>query len=447
MDITILPYLEIDFKFELSGYTLAPLASLEEELGNTVFAELWELQERNHAFINELYKVNKENLVVLISKDGGSKIFIDSLFFHMHKGGHEKLLCSPNRFSIEDFKSITYGIPEYNPGTLIERQKFKFNIHNKISDKVFLPTGYENITLDMVNNGYVFQLTRDNFVGFDSFFNACRNDVKLQRSVHFYNKSIDNSLNDDERILFSCCAIEVILDVGEESRKRDTIKNRLDELINEISFKFIEQGEVSKRLKNVIDVLYDFRSGYVHSGNAITRKAASEWDFIEESQLAMFSLSLTSFLISRDFIRKEKFEGLLCSYFFSQDILIETIDYFRVSVDDIAQKVARNAYDCNIFEQNLRFAHLCDLQTLLWDESLKSKWLRAMDYLIGWMYPHIECFIKNVDKKSAIRHELISESHDDINNLISNDLTSDLSLIYSIYRNLYLYNQRKWALY
>lgn len=367
----------------------------------------------------------------------------------MHKGGHEKLLCSPNRFSIEDFKSVTYGVPEYNPGKLIERQKFKFNIHNKISDKLFLPTGYENVTLGMVEYGYSFTLKREHFSGFEMFFQACKNDIKLQRSVHFYNKSIDNSLNDDERILFSCCAIEVILDVADEKQKRETIKKRLEGIISEISFKFLEAAEVSKRLKNVIDVLYDFRSGYVHSGNAITRKSITEWDFIEESQLAMFSLSLTSFLISKDFIRKEKFEGLLCSYFFSKDLLIETINYFRVSVDDIDQKAQRNIVDSNIFKANLRFLHLCDLQTLMWDENLESKWLRAMDYMIGWLYSSIKPLIEGVDKKSPIRHDIISESHSDIEGLLrrSHKSNDEVMLIYSIYRKLYQYNQRKWALY
>lgn len=112
----------------------------------------------------------------------------------------------------------------------------------------------------------------------------------------------------------------------------------------------------------------------------------------------MFSLSLTSFLISKDFIRKEKFEGLLCSYFFSKDLLNETIDYFRVSVDDISQKAQRNRFDCNILEANLRFLHLCDLQTLIWDENLESKWLRSMDYIIGWLYPTLKPLVESIDK-------------------------------------------------
>ncbi|HHG3074470.1 TPA: hypothetical protein ACPVWR_004354 [Vibrio parahaemolyticus] len=449
MEVTILPFLDMDFKFELCEYQLAPLKLLKDSLEDSTFEELYDLQENNNLLLKELHGVGKENLVVLIAGSGSSKLFIDSLFFHMHKGGHEKLLCSPNRFSIEDFKYVTYGVPEYNPGQLIERQKFKFNIHNKISDKIFLPSGYENVTLGMTEYGYTFRLKTEHFSAFDMFFKACKDDLKLQRSVHFYNKSIDNSLNDDERILFSCCAIEVILDVAEEKQKRETIKIRLEEIIGEISFKFFESSEVSKRLKNVIDVLYDFRSGYVHSGNAVTRKAISEWDFIEESQLAMFSLSLTSFLISKDFIRRGKFEGLLCSYFFSKDLLNETIDYFRVSVDDISQKAQRNRFDSNIFEVNLRFLHLCDLQTLMWDKNLESKWLRAMDYIIGWLYPTLKHLVESIDKNSPVRHDKISELHDDIEGVLGKTCqqNDEALLIYSIYRKLYQYNQRKWALY
>ncbi|TQQ74493.1 hypothetical protein FLL60_08010, partial [Vibrio cholerae] len=135
MEVTILPFLDMDFKFELCEYQLAPLKLLKGSLEDSTFEELYDLQEKNNLLLKELHGVEKENLVVLIAGSGSSKLFIDSLFFHMHKGGHEKLLCSPNRFSIEDFKYVTYGVPEYNPGQLIERQKFKFNIHNKISDK------------------------------------------------------------------------------------------------------------------------------------------------------------------------------------------------------------------------------------------------------------------------------------------------------------------------
>ena len=449
MEVSILPFLDMNFRFDLFNYSLAPLKLLKDKLDDNIYKELLNLQDKNNTFLKDFKNINKGNLVILIGDEGCSKLFIDSFFYHMHKGGHDKLLCSPNRFSIEDFKYVTYEVPDYNPGALIERQKFKFNIHNQISDKIFYPSGYENLTLNMVSQGYDFLLNEKYFHQFKSFFLACKNDIKLQRSIHFYNKSIDNSLNDDERILFSCCAIEVILDVAEEKQKRETIKLRLEDLLKEINFKFIDSVEVSKRLKNVIDVLYDFRSGYVHSGNAITRKLISEWDFIEESQLAMFSLSLTSFLISKNFIEINKFEGLLCNYLFSKDILIETIDYFRKSVDDIDEKAKRNMYDANVFEIMLRFLHLCDMQTLMWDENIKSKWLRAMDYIIGWLYPLLKPVLNDISTTSSIRHERIHECDSKIESILNtlSPSNEEAVMIYSIYKKLFQYNQRKFALY
>ncbi|WP_019277093.1 hypothetical protein [Vibrio coralliilyticus] len=135
--------------------------------------------------------------------------------------------------------------------------------------------------------------------------------------------------------------------------------------------------------------------------------------------------------------------------FLVKDLLNETIDYFRVSVDDISQKAERNRFDSNIFEANLRFLHLCDLQTLMWDKNLESKWLRAMDYIIGWLYPTLEHLVESIDKKSPVRHDKISELHDDIEGVLGKacEPNEEALLVYSIYRKLYQYNQRKWALY
>lgn len=98
MEVTILPFLDMDFKFELCEYQLAPLKLLKSSLEGSTFEELCELQEKNNLLLKEIYGVEKGNLVVLIARSGSSKLFIDSLFFICIKVGMKNYCALPIAF-------------------------------------------------------------------------------------------------------------------------------------------------------------------------------------------------------------------------------------------------------------------------------------------------------------------------------------------------------------
>ncbi|EKF9063410.1 hypothetical protein O1B03_003396, partial [Vibrio cholerae] len=54
MEVTILPFLDMDFKFELCEYQLAPLKLLKGSLEDSTFEELYDLQEKNNLLLKEL---------------------------------------------------------------------------------------------------------------------------------------------------------------------------------------------------------------------------------------------------------------------------------------------------------------------------------------------------------------------------------------------------------
>lgn len=342
-------------------------------------------------FIKNTYK-NNENRVTFVFPTDSKVIrkklenFLEVLFFCLHKGDKFTYFFSaPNTFCREDFKSFIFQIPTVNNfGQFFVKKRFKFQIANRLSEFIISPSGCENIVTQNESQGYVFK-----DIGFnhkDEIFQFVYKNLgnptnqSLIRGISFYNKAMSCELRDEERFVWLSSALESLLQIEKQDDKSAIIKQEIEKIILEKSFVALNKNEIIGNVADLITIIYDYRSSYVHGGEKLTKSLELEKKLKEKLgnlDFVLALMNLTSFLLVHDVIPDKKLEGILNVLFYNQDSFKSVIKIYQDSAD---KAIAELQQPENILAVQ-KFLTLADLQSISFEKNQVERCLNNILFI------------------------------------------------------------------
>lgn len=271
---------------------------------------------------------------------------IETLFFYLHKGKITNFFSTPNVFCKEDFKYIIlelYG--DKANGQFIEKKKFKFQIKSTFEDFIIRPIGCENVSsTEYEKYNYLYRDIELNIGDFSKFWEKIKSQENTLRAINFYNKAMSCELNDDERFVWLSSSLESFLAIGKDNDKSNKIKEGICNIVCNKSFQVLNKCEVINRLSDLIKVVYDYRSSYVHGGGRTTDSKELEKQLTEyfgKIDFVVALLNLVSLLLVNTQIEDKKFESIMNVIFYNQEVFNEVVKIFKNSADT-AEKNMKN---------------------------------------------------------------------------------------------------------
>lgn len=323
--------------------------------------------------------------------------FIETLFFYLHKGKITNFFSTPNVFCKEDFKYIIlelYG--DKSNGQFIAKKKFKFQIKNQFSDFVIRPIGCENVSsLELEKHNFIYKDIEINTNEFLNFWNDIKNQENTLRAINFYNKAMSCELLDDERFVWLSSSLESYFAIGKDNDKSKKIKEGVCNLVCDKNFQVLNKCESIERLSNLITVIYDYRSSYVHGGGRTTDSKELEKqlkDYFGKIDFVVALMNLVSVLLANKQIQDEKFESIMNVVFYNQEVFNEIVIIFK----DSADKAEENMKNTQSVVTIMRFL-ITDLQSIEFQSNQVNK---CMDNILHMLAKFSK---NNTDNADAIK--------------------------------------------
>jgi len=363
------------------------------ELSRNAQETLDRFAQNQKAFIQNSYGNRKSEITFLLPTDPNTtqkrlKYFVEILFFYLHKGGQlTYLLSTPNVFCREDFKLFVFKLLDANnPGRFLAKKKFKFQIVERIDQYIIPPDGCENVVTNNEQHGYVFRDIEFNHQdkAFQFLMQSLDNPPRcnLLQGVSFYNRAISCELTDAERFVWLSSSLESFLQIGKQNDKGEAIKQEVENLLRNKAFLVIDKGETISNVADLITVVYDYRSSYVHSGAMQTEHAALEAKLIQKLgklDFVVALINLVSFLLVHEEIPDNKLEGVLHALFWNQECFEYVIGIYKDSADKAISEL-QNPDNVLIVH---RFLFTSDLQTIHFEKRRIEKCLDNILHILA----------------------------------------------------------------
>jgi|GEM_PF-5301141 len=395
--VGILPFVNLKEKLiRLDEFLVFSDSQIPEvsELSNNTRLALTRFAQGQKAFIKNSYGgVDNEITFVLPTKIGTTRskleYFLEILFFYLHKGGPTHFLLAPNIFCREDFAFFILGLfNSEDQGRLFVKKRFKFQIVDEIGKHKISPRGCENVIARNSAHGYIFKDIEFSYQ--DHVFQFLQRSLsapgpdgeRLARSISFYNKAMECDLKDNERFVWLSSSLESFLQIGRQrDDKAKAIRDEVQKIIHAKNFVVLNKSEVAETVADLVTVIYDYRSSYVHSGARITKHAELEAKLerrLGNTDFVLAVMNIVSFLLVYREIPDNKFEGILNAIFYSQPSLEFVTKVYGDSADTASKKLDNPKNIVALY----RFL-IVDLQTLSFKREKIEKCLDNILYLFA----------------------------------------------------------------
>ena len=299
-----------------------------------------------------------------------SKSFCDTLY--LHKGSKlTNLMSTPNVFCREDFRLFVIRVVDVdNLGPSLVKKRFKFHILEKIDQYIISPVGCENVITQNQQHGYIFKNIK--FSHQDEAFHFLLSTLddnerrNLLQGVSFYNRALSCEIADSERFVWLSSSLESFLQIGKQNDKTRAIRQAVENIIRTKAFRVLNKDEAVSNVADLITVVYDYRSSYVHGGEILTEHPTLETRLTQKFGKFDFMvalMNLVSFLLMHEKIPDNKFEGILHVLFYNQECFEYVIRIYRDSADEVISNLQNLESILPIWT----FLQIADLQTISFD--------------------------------------------------------------------------------
>ncbi len=383
--IGILPFLSFkNTVIELNDFVLFTDLRINEinQLSETLKAVLKRFSNLQKEFIFKTFNNSKSAITFVqptskIINRNQLELFFEIILFYLHKGGKfTNFFSTPNAFCREDFKYIIIDfMDDENIGGLTIKKKWKFQLVKSL-DKYIIPTiGCENIVIQNEDYNYLFRnIELDYNSDIFRYLYRClveTHDSHILRAITFYNRAM------------SC---------GRGGDKKARIKEEVNRIILSKNFISLDKENISKNVEDLITIIYDYRSSYIHGSDMTTDNQEIKNELkLKFGNLDFVSalMNLISNLFLQHLIPDNKFEGVLNVLFKNQEVFEKLLKIFVKSADKTLIEFKRDENRETIYS----FLNT-DLQSLTFD-SVKVK--RCMDNIL-----HIFAKFAKAEKNNEI---------------------------------------------
>jgi hypothetical protein len=344
------------------------------ELGRSAQETLAGFAQTQKAFIWDSYGNQESEITFLLPTEPNMarkqlEYFVEILFFYLHKGGHlTYLLSTPNVFCREDFRLFVLKLLDAdNPGGFLAKTKFKFHIAERADQYVIYPDGCENVVTQNQQHGYVFRDVELNHQDEAfQFLMQSLGDPKrshVLQGISFYNRAMSCELTDAERFVWLSSSLESFLQIGKQNDKGKAIREEVQNLLQHKAFRVVDKGETISNVADLITVIYDYRSSYVHGGEMLTEHPDLEARLIQKLgklDFVVALMNLVSFLLVHEKIPDNKLEGVLHALFCNQECFECVLGIYKDSADKAISELQNRG---NVLAA-YRFLFTSDLQAI-----------------------------------------------------------------------------------
>lgn len=338
------PMMEFEDFYIVSDLALDNIINLSDKIKKN----LKQYANNQNEFLKITYKNSQTHTTFVVPKNNTSKKifndFLEVVFFYLHKGKPTNFLFSPNSFCKEDFKYIIvdfYGDKLF--GQFIIKKKFKFQIKSKFETFIISPIGCENIlSPELEKHNYLYQKINLDNQGFSAFWNNVKNQKNIIRAINFYNKAMSCEIFDDERFVWLSSALESFFQIGKVNNKSDEIRKGISNIVCNKNFQILNKDDVIIRLSNLITVVCDYRSSYVHGGERSTDSKELErklTEYFGKIDFIIALMNLVSILLVPNHDENNRFEPIMNVLFCNQEVYGEVVKIFKDNADSAKEKL------------------------------------------------------------------------------------------------------------
>lgn len=383
--IGILPFISFEEKIiRLDGFLMFSESRVHEisELSRSVQEALNGLAQNQKAFIQNTYGNQESEVTFLLLTDSHKRLedFLEILFFYLHKGRKlTNLLLTPNVFCREDFRFFVLRVSDADsPGKFLAKKKFKFHIVEKVEQYIISPIGCENVITQNQQHGYIFKNIKCDHRDetFQCLLESLDNTEKrnLLQGISFYNRALSCEIADPDRFVWLSSSLESFFQIENQNDKAKAIKQRVKKLLRTKAFQVIDKNEVINNVVDLITVVYDYRSSYVHGGKTLTEHTTLKTKL--EQKLGKLSfvvalMNLVSFLLMHEKIPDKKLEGVLHVLFYNQECFEYVVKVYKDSADGAISELQNPESILAIY----RFLSTAEFQTISFDRQKIEKCL------------------------------------------------------------------------
>lgn len=354
--VAILPFVNFRQKLiRLDDFLIfsdSQISKISELSDNTRLA-LGGFAQGQKAFVENAYGgANNEITFVLPTKIETTRAklenFLEIVFFYLHKGGPAHFLLAPNIFCREDFAFFILSLSNSeDQGTLFIKKRFKFQVVDEISKFKISPRGCENAIAHNSGYGYIFNDIEFPYASpvFQFLLKSLSapDEKRLARSISFYNKAMECDLRDNERFVWLSSSLESFLQIERQRNdKAKAIKDEVQKIIHAKTFVVLDKSEVVGNLADLIAVVYDYRSSYVHGAPRTTGHGELESKLkakLGNIDFVLGLMNIVSCLLVHTEIPDNKFEGILNAVFYSQSSLDSVTKLYGDSADTASKEL------------------------------------------------------------------------------------------------------------
>lgn len=385
--VGILPFVSFSNEFiKFEEFLIFSDSKIQEinELNEDLRWKLSEIAENQKTFMKNNYGNQELKITFIISTNSNTdqeniEKFIEIVFFFLHKGGKLRhLLATPNVFCREDFKLFVLRILDSeNTGQFLTKKKFKFHISDDLSEYIILPSGCENAISKNQQYGFVFNdinLDCQSDV-FQYLFQVFRDNKKqhVLQAILFYNKAVSCNQTDAERFVLISSSLEAFFKIEKQVDKKKAIKQKVKNLLLPKSFQVIEMIDAINKITDLVSLVYDYRSSYIHSGKLFTDNTSIESSLalsLGKLDIIIGIMNFVSMLLLEEIVPDNRIEGALHLIFYNQKSYEQVIRIFKDSADTAKNEL--NDY------KNAMAIHkflIADFRTIVFEKNVIEKCL------------------------------------------------------------------------
>lgn len=363
-----------------------------DELGESLRGRLNAIAENQKSFMKSNYG-NQELKITFITSTNFNvtqenlEKLIEIIFFFLHKGGKlTQLLSTPNVYCKEDFKLFVLRILDSEKtGQFLEKKKFKFHISYDVNEYIILPSGCENAISQNQQYGFVFKDVNFDYQSdiFGYLYQVfCENKKQhILQAILFYNKAVSCNQTDPERFVLISSSLEAFFEIGQQNDKKKAIKQKVENLLQTKTFQVVEKNDAVKHITDLVSLVYDYRSSYIHSGKLFTDNTSIESSLTLSLGKLDFMIGIMNFvsvLLLEEIIPDNRIEGVLHLIFYNQKCFEQVIRIFKDSADHAKSKLNRVEHVIAIHR-----LLIADFQTIVFDKSVVERCLNNILRLLA----------------------------------------------------------------
>ena len=393
--IGILPFISFKEIIHIDDFLIFSDSKVQEitELSESIKKLLNDISQNQKSFMEGTYG-NKDirNTFILTKKSTVTTTdfekFVDVIMFYLHKGGKERhVLSAPNAFCREDFRLFVFQrLGADSSGQFIAKKKFKFHIMDDVTNYIILPSGCENVVTQKQQSWCNFRDVEFDYrdVTFQYLVQVFQDDQKqnILQAISFYNKALSCDQSDSERYLWISSSLEAFFKIGKQNDKKKAIKKATQDLLQRKEFQVIDKDEAIEKVADLITLLYDYRSSYIHGGEAKTdcisieealESALGKLDFV------IGIMNLVSVIVLNEILPDNRIEAVIHLIFHNQDCFEQVTKVFKESASTAISKLQKFDMTSAIH----RFALIGDLQTISFNRAVVERCLNNILYVFA----------------------------------------------------------------